>query len=568
MLPRPWILSHGLVVIGGRELGLAHPTVEQIVADVRQFHRDSALAVLLRLNLALTHHSRPNQAELLRRWIPNLAEEFLAVMREHGATEVFHEAQVLNLIRLVILHSPTDGGRRCDQVGDFTLLARLLLQLTDFLVLQGDEHDQRRWLFSTFTRSELFMHDEHRVPEAMARNYDLFVLIPRLLNRRGDAYDLPATFEKTTGLAIEDYIGLGFGLLTHYDTIDAGLMGQADIGVHRGRYLANVLTAPDVRDRLWPLVSKPVEDYRARLQAEWDRTEGPARWAAMTTFSQFPMIEMPDDTIVALSRRLLRDRITHGIYWILANNVPDRQKFTNFFGHVFETYICRSLIRAAGRSFRRGVEYDGADEGRRPEGALVTPRSIALIEAKARRLLLNVREIGGEAELRAAVEPGLNEAADQLATAIAAGQRGAIKNITTGADTKFYPVIVTYEPLPSHPLALRLYEGLIHTGGRLRDDMIKPVTLLNTRDVEAIEALVQDGTAWPDFLTRKHTPRHVDDSFHNYIYRAFDGRIPRNEYLRFRWERIMDMIGARLFGATMPQSADDASSRRRRRARR
>jgi hypothetical protein len=127
-----------------------------------------------------------------------------------------------------------------------------------------------------------------------------------------------------------------------------------------------------------------------------------------------------------------------------------------------------------------------------------------------------VRETGGEAELRAAVESGLEEAADQLASAIDAGRRGAITGIKTGAGTKYYPVIVTYEPLPSHPLALRLYQGIIHSGGRLQGKMIKPVTLLNTRDVESIEGIIWHGTAWPDFLTRKHTERYSDDSFHNY----------------------------------------------------
>jgi hypothetical protein len=109
------------------------------------------------------------------------------------------------------------------------------------------------------------------------------------------------------------------------------------------------------------------------------------------------------------------------------------------------------------------------------------------------------------------------------ATAIGAGQRGAIKNIKTETDTRYYPVIVTYEPLPSHPLALRLYESIIHKGGRLQGAMIKPVTLLNTRDIEAIEGILLDGTAWLDFLTRKHTARYVDDSFHNYVYRVFAG---------------------------------------------
>ncbi len=260
---------------------------------------------------------------------------------------------------------------------------------------------------------------------------------------------------------------------------------------------------------------------------------------------------------------------THGIYWILANNLAGRERdeFTNFFGHVFEAYVCRSLTRAAGRGFCRGVEYDGADEGKRPEGALVTPRSVALIEAKARRLLLNVREIGGEAELRAAVEPGLDEAADQLATAIDAGRRGAITGIKTGEGTRYYPIIVTYEPLPSHPLALRLYEEIIHRGGRLGGEMVKPVTLLNTRDVESIEAIIKDGAAWPDFLTRKHTERHLNDSFHNYVCSAFGGQIPRNEYLEFRWQRIGDMIGTRLFGEPLSHSADDRHRRRRRRRR-
>jgi hypothetical protein len=74
--------------------------------------------------------------------------------------------------------------------------------------------------------------------------------------------------------------------------------------------------------------------------------------------------------------------------------------------------------------------------------------------------------------------------------------------------------------------------------------------------------------AWPDLLTRKHTERHADDSFHNYVYRAFAGEIPRNEYLRVRWHRIGDMIGTRLFGETMDHSADHSPRRRPRRRRR
>src|SRR3989442_13545321 len=130
MAEPPWILRHGLVVIGGRDLGLPQPTIEQLVADVRQFHRDSALTVLLRLNLALTHHRPLDQADLVRKWLPDVAGQFLAVMREQNATVVFHEAQVLNLIRLVILFAPPATGRRCEKPADFTALQPMLLPIT------------------------------------------------------------------------------------------------------------------------------------------------------------------------------------------------------------------------------------------------------------------------------------------------------------------------------------------------------------------------------------------------------------------------------------------------------
>jgi len=100
MAEPPWILRHGVAVIGA--LGLPRATVEQVVADVGQFHRDSALAVLLRLNLAPTHHSPLSQEEILQNWLPDVAYRFLAVMREQKVEVVFYEAQVLNLIRLLL----------------------------------------------------------------------------------------------------------------------------------------------------------------------------------------------------------------------------------------------------------------------------------------------------------------------------------------------------------------------------------------------------------------------------------------------------------------------------------
>ncbi len=354
------MLDYTAVVLDGRTLGWRIPRTEDVVEIVRRFHRDSTLAVLLRLNLALTHHRPLDQQEILARWLqPDLVDAVLTVMREGQTTHVFHEGQILNLIRLVILNSPPDDGLRCSRPEEFHLLMRAMLWMSDLMFPYSGRTQARESVFANFTRSELFMHDEHYVPHVMARNYDLFVMLPRIVERQDSYFDIPGGFQALTGMEIEDYVGLGFGLLTHYDTIDANVIGDAAIGIQRATYLTGVRLPQERWDALWRVLSKPVTTYRDALQTEWDSTTEPARWFAMRTFSQFPMIEFPDGTVVAVSRRLLHDRITHGIYWVLANGLTtdDRQAFTNFFGDVFEEYVRRCFLRALGRSFWARPEY-------------------------------------------------------------------------------------------------------------------------------------------------------------------------------------------------------------------
>src|SRR5438477_4931896 len=213
------MLTYSKTVLGGQMLGWRRPRVEDVVELVHRFHRDSTLVVLVRLNLALTHSRAPDNAEILKAWTgPDLASEILGVIREERVDFVFHEGQVLNLIRLVILHSSPDQGFRCERSEEFWLLTRALLMVTDLMYPDERATDPREMVFTSFTRSELFMHDERSVPYSMARNHDLFVMLPRIVPTRGKPFDVGGTFRTETGLQIEDYLGLGFGLLAHYDT--------------------------------------------------------------------------------------------------------------------------------------------------------------------------------------------------------------------------------------------------------------------------------------------------------------------------------------------------------------
>jgi hypothetical protein len=150
------------------------------------------------------------------------------------------------------------------------------------------------------------------------------------------------------------------------------------------------------------------------------------------------------------------------------------------------------------------------------------------MESKAARLLLRTREVGAETDLKASVERVLDEAAAQLADAIRAGQHGQLAGLGVHGETRYYPIIVTYEPLPAHPFALELYDRILYRDSRLGGTNVRPVTMMNTRDVESLEAIIGGGEEWPDFLYRKHTPKYRYLPFHNYVYERFTGNMPMN----------------------------------------
>lgn len=563
------MLNYTEVALTWRELGYGQPRPDDVVAILRQFHRDSLLAVLIRLNLALTHQRGPSQEDIVGKWlVPDKADAVLRVLRQGPPTKVlFHEGQVLNAIGLALLHCPEDEGLRLGTMGDLEMLTRALLMLSALMFPEGQEELRRTGIFSTMTRGEVFRHDETYLPNIISRCYDLFVELPPIVHSGGPLRDFRALFRQATDMEFEDYLALAFGVLAFYDNLDPQNVGNAPVGVQRAAWLSDTLIAAEVRERLWAQLSLPLHRYRDELRAELERAGDAGRWAAMRVFSEHPMIEFPDGSLVCVSRRLLRDRFTHGIYWIIANSLVGnaRNTFTNFFGEVFEEYIRRCMLRSLGRGFLARATY-GPRARPLVDGGLVTPRSLGLTESKAARLLLRAREVGAEADLKASVERVLEEAASQLADAIRAGQEGQLAGLGVHRETRYYPIVVTYEPLPAHPFALELYDSILYRDGRLGGANVRPVTLMNTRDVESLEAIIGDGEVWPDFLSRKHTPKYRYLPFHNYVYERFSGEMPKNAYLAARWTRVAEMIGMRLFGESLTV-AEPPRPRRKRRGR-
>jgi len=65
------MLDYTQVALTWRALGNGQPRPDDVVAIIRRFHRDSLLAVLIRLNLALTHQrARARRTSSGSGWCP------------------------------------------------------------------------------------------------------------------------------------------------------------------------------------------------------------------------------------------------------------------------------------------------------------------------------------------------------------------------------------------------------------------------------------------------------------------------------------------------------------------
>jgi len=301
------MLNYTQVALTWRALGNRQPRSDDVVAIIRQFHRDSLMTVLIRLNLALTHQNGPSQEDIIRQWLlPDAADAVLKMMRQEQMQIVFHEGQVLNAIRIALLHCPEDEGFRLETMEHFAELTRALLMLSDLMFPEGPDGGRRDAIFSTMTRGEVFRHDETYLPNTLSRCYDLFVRLPPIIKSAGALRDLRDLFHEATGLEFEDFLALAFGVLVYYDTLDPRNIANAPVGVKRSAWLSTTLIGADVRDRLWAQLSLPLHRYREELQSEWERAGEAARGR------DAPVLRMPDDRVPGRLTRLRKPSIPEG----------------------------------------------------------------------------------------------------------------------------------------------------------------------------------------------------------------------------------------------------------------
>ena len=227
-------------------------------------------------------------------------------------------------------------------------------------------------------------------------------LIPRTLmmlvdanEELGDPLDLKATWPKTSGLTLEQFIRVGFAYL-------AGLSKFTSVSRHfaASGVFAGVVTEEECEAFL-RMTSATYEEFRNlskpfRGDELFVRTE-------FNVLTQRPLIVVGDELVASVPKLLLH-RFTKGVVYDLKEHFEgkNRNRFSEYFGRLFEQYCGDLLYRAFGTNHRIIQEpVYGKPEKLGPDWIVIDGDCAMLFECRTSGFTLNSKAIADQGQVLA-----------------------------------------------------------------------------------------------------------------------------------------------------------------------
>ena len=416
-------------------------SLEELVSEIRQFSLSSLLwtCAVVVTGAQLCDRSDPPldvYARLLNLFFPRtLATRFqIGFWSKDPRREVFHRRQILLIAKLGILHCEPNGidlRRSGERFGSILLKAND--QFHHGLLPRPDENLPEKERFSRII-AELIAVTEYGKPNIahqLGRNQ---LLLNQYVNRQSadaDFVDVAREFEEYAGITTEENTAMLFGLHARFgrnlaETIktDPGALpfsiqtfSQTPISIaKRSRFIDTVSGTPALMRR--ELLRR---DY------------GPNDF---TIFRKFPAVEQWFNPHLKsfwighllLDNHMLMEKQIAGPYWCAFRRHEER--FTRFWGRVFESYISDLLANACADTPARFIpDVRNPDNPNEQicDGLVVDGTELVVIETKAALFRANAKYSGDhrlladeiDSKLVRERETGQKKAAVQLADAAA-----------------------------------------------------------------------------------------------------------------------------------------------------
>lgn len=341
----------------------------------------------------------------------------------------------------------------------------------------------------------------------VGRYFDLMVTRPRA--KWGPPSPFDQAFREALSFSIEEYLALGYALV-------AGLIPiatVADLAASRFDQIVRVASStiahlPNAHEVERTLCA-PVDWYRTETM-DFPKDPNPGLTNLEPLYDK-PLVRVPSGGVLPVSRSLLLQRLTLGIYWevftnkrLQAHGVVD---VNAALGGLYQDY-CTEALRAAtaGRGVSQIIaesEVTGAPADSKPDLVVKEGRRWIVIETTVSTLKRRTLIQGDADAFRKEIAPKshLGKKFRQplaAATNLISG-RTSCEDLPVGEVEEIVPVVLFLHPFPQHAVIRRELESAYQlpkvlrrpTGGA--DIKVLPLQLISTEEMEIMEPLLQKG---------------------------------------------------------------------------
>jgi hypothetical protein len=485
-------------------------------------------------------------------------------------TYVFHRRQLLFLMKLAIEHCPVVGRDVLETppgpFGTILLMANdhLHHRLVPFPEAEGDDFDKISRLVAEFL--PVTEYGGFTVGNKLTRAFLMMTKYSAQLREHPDYIDVPAEYERMTGISLRDYQVLTIGLMARIMSLISleTLRKNPEVAAIRPVDFHQTQISHATIEAFFREFADTSENILDSLQQA--RHDGHDYGANdLTAFRKKPLITEGHASLTS-DVNFVVERFETGPYWRV--NYISREtgdKLRRFWGSVFEVYV-NDLTKAHASNFIPDPRLLDNQNEQLCDGVVVEGDSLVIMEYKASMFTADAKYSGDYIKLREEIAKKLvrdsaersKKGVEQLAAAIKSLFSDPSRTVVSGLDVsrikRVYPLLLTLDDLGSSLLISRLlnfYFKDVFNPSEFQGIEVKP--LLCT-DIETFEGVVPHLAEKPLSWFLQHW---LDEdplllaTLMVYFPQGLTGR--RNEFLHQAWKQLTEQAGLILFNRPPPE---------------
>lgn len=379
---------------------------------------------------------------------------------------VFHTSQLLNVLRLVLVHStgaedPSSSRVTGDKIGTACLMMNdLLLTAEEEMAISSGATDDRRLALMTQICGPFEVMNPAAIHHVIYRSRIMFHELLRQkkvverIAQHCNGFDFEQEFVKACGIPLQRWLVIVFSFYAYlsqyiakddsrhleFTAIDATkFRGQSKIG-------------PAELEAVLKTISLPLREFRDLL-----RLPRPVDWRFdYVPFKTAPFIELVPNKFFCSDIGFLIEKMHTGVYWTMHNALgpSDRHRLSTAWGILFEEYVNWFLDGAEHKlplKFYASPSWEDGCESF--DGLFLQDTRFMPMEYKGGILKMEARYAGSTQAFESDLDKKIGAGCEQLARKLQMvfhcdpADRKALKNIPVNHVTRVVPVLVVQDQI-------------------------------------------------------------------------------------------------------------------------